>query len=138
MKYPARLFLTSLVLLLSMGIAGAAQDPKKKGEKDWVINLKTVLVELQAVVTDQQGRLVDGLKKEDFELREKGRLQDISSFAAQRIGGISISQPVTVASVPNQDELTTPPIESTRSVLLLVDTLHMSGSNVLRVKQTIK
>ena len=98
MKDVSCLFLSSLLIFL-MSTEVAAQDQKKKAEQDWVVELKTVLVELRAVVTDKDGRLVDGLKKEDFELREKGRLQDISSFAAERVGPLSISQRVTVANV---------------------------------------
>ncbi len=168
MKKATRLFLSSLILLLlasapaaaqdqktrpepsfpgaaqdqkrraEPSLPDAAQDQKKKTDKDGVITLKGVLVELQAVVTDRQGRLVDGLRKQDFELREKGHSQDISSFSEQRIGPMSISQAVTVANVPNLEAPLAPPVESTRSVLLFVDTLHLSPPNVLRVKQTVK
>jgi VWFA-related protein len=124
-------------LLVFSSIYGAAQDQKKKAEQDWVVELKTVLVELRAVVTDSQGHLVQGLKKEDFELREKGRLQDISSFAEERVGPMSISQRVTVANVAPNDP---PPPEATpaRSLMLFVDTVNMAGSNLLRVKQSLK
>lgn len=133
MKDVACLFLSSL-LVFSTSISSAAQDQKKKAEKDWVIELKTVLVELQAVVTDRQGHLVQGLKKEDFDLRERGRLQDISSFAEEHIGPLSISQPVRLANVPPGDPAA-PSAEPTRSLLLFVDTIHMAGQNLLRVKQ---
>src|SRR5712691_11408036 len=102
MKDAACLFLSSL-LVFSMGIRGAAQDQKKKAEKDWVVEVKTDQVELRAVITDRQGHLVQGLKKEDFELREKGRLQDISSFAEELVGPPSISQRVSLANVTPGD-----------------------------------
>jgi len=70
MKDVTCLLLSSL-LVLSTSVSHA-QDQKKKAEQDWVVELKTVLVELRAVVTDRQGNLVQGLRKEDFELREKG------------------------------------------------------------------
>src|SRR5262249_38633913 len=91
--------LLSALLVVSAGINGVAQDQKKKADQDWVVELKTVLVELHAVVTDKQGHLVQGLKKEDFQLREKGRVQDISSFSEDRIGPLSISRPVNLANV---------------------------------------
>jgi VWFA-related protein len=102
-----------------------------------VVELKTILVELRAVVTDKDGRLVDGLKKEDFELREKGRLQDISSFAAERVGPLSISQRVTVANVA-PGEPPPPAAQPARSVLLFVDTVNMAGENLVRVKQGLR
>src|SRR5690349_1553562 len=91
--------LLSGLLVVSSGINSVAQDQKKKADQEWVVELKTVLVELHAVVTDKQGRLVQGLKKEDFELREKGRVQDISSFNEERVGPLSISQPINIANV---------------------------------------
>src|SRR5688572_29274047 len=92
-------------LLLFTSVRGVAQDQKsqdqkkkadqkKRADQDWVIELKSVLVELRAVVTNRQGHIVEGLKKEDFEIREKGRLQDLSFFAEQHIGPATISQRV--------------------------------------------
>lgn len=136
MKFVSCLLLTSL-LVFSTVVSTPAQDPKKRAEQDWVVELKTVLVELRAVVTDRQGNLVQGLKKEDFELREKGRLQDISSFAEERVGPQSISQRVTLANVaPN--EPAPPAALPARSLLLFVDTVNIAGPNLLRVKQSIK
>jgi len=120
-----------------MSTSVGAQDQKKKAEQDWVVELKTVLVELRAVVTDKEGHLVDGLKKEDFELREKGRLQDISSFAAERVGPLSISQRVNVANVA-PGEPPPPAAQPARSLLLFVDTVHMAAENLLRVKQGLR
>ncbi len=136
MKDVACLFLSAL-LIFSTSICASAQDQKKKAEQDWVVELKTVLVELRAVVTDKQGHLVQGLKKEDFELREKGQLQDIGSFAEERVGPLSISQRVTVANV-SPAEPPPPELKPARSLLLFVDTINMAGYNLLRVKQGLK
>ncbi|HXI91340.1 MAG TPA: VWA domain-containing protein [Blastocatellia bacterium] len=136
MKDVVYLFLSSM-LVLSTSFSTSAQDQKKKADKDWVVELKTVLVELRAVITDRQGHLVQGLKKEDFELREKGRLQDISSFAEELVGPASISQRVSIANV-RPGEPPPPAAAPARSLMLLVDTVNMAGSNLLRVKQGLK
>jgi VWFA-related protein len=136
MKDVVCLFLSSL-LVLSTSFSSAAQDQKKKADKDWVVELKTVLVELRAVITDRQGHLVQGLKKEDFELREKGRLQDISSFAEELVGPASISQRVSLANV-TPGEPPPPAAVPARSLMLFVDTVNMAGPNLLRVKQGLK
>jgi VWFA-related protein len=136
MKDVVCLFLSS-VLVLSTSFSSAAQDQKKKADKDWVVELKTVLVELRAVITDRQGHLVQGLKKEDFELREKGRLQDISSFAEELVGPPSISQRVSLANVA-PGEPPPPAAVPARSLMLFVDTVNMAGQNLLRVKQGLK
>jgi len=136
MKDVACLLLSSL-LVISTSTLSAAQDQKKKAEQDWVVELKTVLVELRAVVTDREGRPVQGLKKEDFELKEKGRPQDISSFAEERVGPLAISQRVTLANV-NPGEPPPPGFQPARSLMLFVDTINMAGENLLRVKKGLK
>src|SRR5262245_48767609 len=136
MKRRGHLFLSCLIAFAT-SVSAAAQDQQKKAEKDWVIELKTILVELRAVVTDNRGHLVEGLKKEDFELREKGRPQDISSFAEERVGPISITQRVTLANV-TPVEPPAPAKEQARSLLLFVDTIHMAAQNLLLVKQGLK
>lgn len=60
------------------------QSQKKPGDKDQV-RLKTDLFEVRAVVTDAKGRLVDSLRKEDFELLENNRPQSISFFSIERV-----------------------------------------------------
>jgi hypothetical protein len=42
--------LLGTLLVFSTGVSSAAQDQKKKADQDWVVELKTVLVELRAVV----------------------------------------------------------------------------------------
>ena len=136
MKDVSCLLLSSL-LVLSTVVGTSAQDQKKRAEQEWVVELKTVLVELRAVVADRQGNLVQGLRKEDFELREKGRLQDISSFAEERVGPQSISQRVTLANVtPNEPP--PPAAEPARSLMLFVDTVNIAGPNLLRVKKSLR
>src|SRR5436190_17230015 len=103
MKNAVLVFLSSVFLFLTCGTAIAQdqkrQEQKTKADQNWVVELKSVLVELRAVVTDRQGHIVEGLKKEDFEIREKGRLQDLSFFAEQHVGPASIRQRVTQANV---------------------------------------
>ena len=48
-----------------------------------VIKTDTLLVNLNVVVTDRQGRRVRGLAKEDFEVYEDGVQQEISHFTAE-------------------------------------------------------
>ena len=141
MKNAALIFISSLLLSTSVPAVGQdqkRQDQKKKADQDWVVELKSVLVELRAVVTDRQGHIVEGLRKADFEIREKGRLQDLSFFAEQHIGPASISQRVVQANVTLPDEPPPPEIVPARSVVLFVDTLHMTGANLSRVRDSLK
>jgi VWFA-related protein len=66
------------VLLLCVGAVGqtGAQQPRE----DKAIRISTELVQLDAVVTDKNGKVVSGLSKDDFELYEGGKKQLITFF----------------------------------------------------------
>ncbi|HWP44485.1 MAG TPA: VWA domain-containing protein, partial [Blastocatellia bacterium] len=114
------------------------QEQKKPADQDQAVKLKTELVEVRAVVTDKEGKPVGGLKKEDFEIIEKGRPQEIGFFSEHRIeasGGRNTAQPGTPGP---QDRPAPGESEALRSIVLVVDTLNLSGESLLRVKQTLK
>ena len=56
--------------------AGQARD----GQDQPPIRVKTELIELRAVVTDKRGQPISDLKKEDFELTENGKRQEVGFF----------------------------------------------------------
>ena len=61
-----------IIIFVAGGVALAQQDD--------VVQISTELVQTGVTFLDKQGRLVDGLKKEDFELRVDGRVVPISFF----------------------------------------------------------
>lgn len=63
-------------VLGSLAIARAAQEPTAR------FTSGVQLVEVYATVTDAQGEPVTGLGRDDFQVYEDGRLQDIGAFAA--------------------------------------------------------
>lgn len=110
-------------------------DPTQKEQTDQTIKLKAELIQLTAVVTGARGQLIPGLSKEDFELLENGKPQEISFFSAHTLGG----DPRTVSATGVTPSVRTPPgiDQPSRSVVLFVDTLHLLGSNLLQVKQSL-
>jgi VWFA-related protein len=133
-------FLLALLLCASGNAAQTVQptQSKKQQGKDEPVKLKAELVNIHAVVTDKQGRIIDNLKKEDFELAEEGRPQDISFFSSERVGPEPSDQtaaPKTSAETPKAAARSVTPL---RTIVLFVDTLHMSPSNLIRTKQTLK
>jgi Ca-activated chloride channel family protein len=51
----------------------------------WQFSTSVDLVEVYATVTDEKGRLVDGLTKDDFVVYEEGVPQEVTAFAAGEV-----------------------------------------------------
>ena len=67
--------------LSALLILAAAQQPSQPQPKPGFTSSVTV-VEVDVVVTDKSGRLVRGLRQEDFAIAEDGRPVEIASFSA--------------------------------------------------------
>jgi VWFA-related protein len=129
------LLLTSITAL---GAVLGSQSQPKPADQDEAVRLRTELIQVQVVITDKQGRIIESLKKQDFELLEQGRPQEVSFFSEERIG----LQPVKPA-VTNPDRVAdeSPPAKSatsTHSILLFLDTLHLSGPSLIRARLSVK
>src|SRR5215470_2653336 len=113
-----------------------------QGAQDQPIRVKTELIDLRAVVTDKHGQPITDLKREDFELTENGKPQEVSFFSAVKIPGRGeVRQPENSPSnvTPGIPAGTTRPAETIgRTVLLYVDTLHLSTQSLLSVKQSLR
>ena len=105
------------------------------------VRLKTDLIEVRAVVTDHAGRPVDNLHQEDFELSEDGQLQMIRFFSLERIGekpaeAATVAPPAKPPIPRNSNGL--PTTAPTRTIVLFVDTLHLSHASLASLKEALK
>jgi len=133
-------FLAGLVLAcLTQGVT-AQQPSTQKPDQDDVIRVKTDLVQVRAVVTNRKGQPIDNLKQDDFEILENGIPQHVSFFSLERILSGS---PVPVAdnsnpAIPAQTKEPAATRKPVRSIVLFVDTLHLSAISLIRAKQQLK
>src|ERR1041384_3685115 len=76
-------YLIAVLLLLLNGLITEAQKQAKKESQnpEDVVKVTTNLVQVDAIVTDKQGRPVTNLRPEDFELSENGRVRQITNFS---------------------------------------------------------
>src|SRR5215470_11460603 len=120
----------------------SSHNPQERAKQDQPIRLKTELIDMRAVVTDKRGQPITDLMQEDFELMENGKPQELSFFSAVKIPGRGeAGQPaapsaVTPSGVPAGGTRTAETIG--RSVLLYVDTLHLSFQSLVTVKQALR
>ncbi|HEX8720939.1 MAG TPA: VWA domain-containing protein [Pyrinomonadaceae bacterium] len=143
MKSPRTLKLAGVLLCLPLLYAAAApaqqpppQQPapdRKDDEPEEVIRLETDLIQVRAVVTDRKGQPVDGLTREDFEVLEDGKPQQVSFFDVVRAPGREAE--AAAAAAPAGKPNRAPPA---RTVVLLVDTLHLAPSNLVRAKRQMR
>jgi VWFA-related protein len=106
---------------------------EKRESQDSQLRLKTDLVQVRAVVTDKRGQPVAGLKKEDFELLEENRPQAISFFSVE-----DVTTPADSQRSGGVSTLRTPTEDAARTIVLFVDTVHISFENLARTKQAVR
>jgi len=132
-----------LVLFLFAQIpATSGQTQNQPQDQDEVIRIRTELVQAGVTVLDKQGRFVDGLEREQFELRVDGKSQPISFF--ERVGAGSSSEEALLAAARGKSR---PETENKqirgdlpdrgRIFFFFVDDLHMQAESVLRARKTI-
>lgn len=91
-----------LAAFLSLTLAGLTsaqkRDAKQPAEQtDEVVRVNTELVQSDVTVFDKQGRFVDGLRAEQFELRVDGKPQAIAFFERVTAGSFAEERQLTAA-----------------------------------------
>ena len=137
----------SLAILIVTVIVSAAsaqnRDSKPTAEQtDDVIRIKTELVQTDVAVVDKQGRFVDGLQPEQFELRVEGKPKAISFFERVRAGsreeekqlaaGRSQARPM---QAKGETSVTRQP--RGRMTFFFVDDVHLSSESLMRARQAL-
>src|SRR5256885_13092284 len=120
--------LTALFCATLMTLAAFAQSkPEKPIEQDGVIRVNTELVQTDVMVFDKQGRFVDGLKAEQFELKIDKKPQTISFF--ERVTSArDNTRPSTNQATPTESSSTGSTIRiAGRVVIFFIDDLHLSA-----------
>ena len=74
-----RLLAAPALILAAIAALGASQQEQEPTPR---FSSQVQLVEVYATVTDANGELVTGLRREDFEVYENNQLQEVSTFAA--------------------------------------------------------
>lgn len=94
---------------------------------------RSEIVRLDVVVTDAKGKLVPGLRQEDFQLLEDGKSQALTQFLEVRRPGGSASVPGGTAPAPA--EAAPGP---GRNVVVFVDDLHIAPGHLDFTKEALR
>lgn len=123
---------TCLVAALAVAVS-AQQQARPAGQPDVRFKVEINYVEVDAVVTDAQGSFVRDLRREEFEILEDGRPQEISAFSLVDI-------PIERADTPLFAPTVVPDVRSNarefngRIYLILLDDLHTAPLRSQRVR----
>ena len=123
----------------------AAQTPERKTTQDQpdVLVVNTEVVQTDVMVFNKEGRFVDGLKREDFELRVDGKPKPVQFFERIQTGSINEEQQIAAArgrarTTANDSATTGPrPLDRGRPVYFYIDDLHMDVAGLNDTRKLI-
>jgi VWFA-related protein len=113
-----------------------AQQPAQQTPVDQppvTFRVEVNYVEVDALVTDADGKPIANLAKDDFELFEDGKKQDVATFALVNIPIERAERPLFASGPVQPDVQTNDHIEG-RIYLLVLDDLHTDVTRSPRVK----
>ncbi|SPE41505.1 conserved exported hypothetical protein [Candidatus Sulfopaludibacter sp. SbA3] len=130
----------SIVLILSLAIVFAQTPPET------VIRINVNLVQLDATVTDSQGRPVSDLKAEDFQILQDNKPQVITNFSYINLRPASSDSARTRVAATKGSKVGTPPPppaklsmdKVVRTIALVVDDLGLSFESTVYVRNALK
>ena len=133
-------------LLSNLSFAQDAQktpvpQPTVENEEE-VLEIRTNLIQTGVMVFDKNGRQIDGLKQEDFELKVDGKPVSLSFFekltAVKKAANAEKKE--NNQTDKKQEVLTTAPVSSTgrgRNIIFVVDDVHLSSENTVRSRRLV-
>jgi VWFA-related protein len=140
--YPALILLAFSFVVSFAQTPTPTPTPKPPENNDDVVKISTTLIQVDVTVTDKNGKVVNDLKAEDFEIFENGEKQNISNFSF--INTVPETKPAATPK-PNKDEVTAPippvqirPEQVRRTIALLVDDLGISFESMNFVRRALK
>ena len=140
----------AILLLLHTAWTTQAQKPSKTERKDpeEVVKVTTNLVQVDAIVTDKQGRPVTDLRAEDFELSENGRTRQITDFSYIPLTTERLSSSKTNPNRTSQRDVRTsgPPVslhaghpeQVRRAIAILIDDFGLSFESIARLRTALE
>ncbi|HEX5704794.1 MAG TPA: VWA domain-containing protein [Pyrinomonadaceae bacterium] len=136
MRVNGKLFVCVVVLLLLAQGLVAQQD--RKPESDDVLRISTELVQTGVSVFDKQGRFVEGLTKEDFELQVDRRPVPISFFESIVAGSARdrSARRLTQNNPLPEDRTATTSVRR-RTIVFFIDDRHLSLDGLGRTRRTL-
>ncbi|HEX6045570.1 MAG TPA: VWA domain-containing protein [Pyrinomonadaceae bacterium] len=126
----------ALCLLASPATVQAQQTPPPQ-QSDEVVRTYTELVQTDVMVFDKQGKFVNNLTRDNFELRIDGKPRAIQSFELITAGSDEESQLAAARGATTINIKRPVPLDRGRIVFFYVDDFHMSAADFPMARKVI-
>ena len=131
--------LTAVTLTFAIAVFAQTPTPTPKTGED-VVRISTNLVQVDVTVTDKSGKVVRGLKPEDFEIYENGQKEPISNFSFINNSRETTSAPEKTSE---RQQVVLPPApvrpeQVRRTIALVVDDLSLSFESTYYARRALK
>jgi VWFA-related protein len=131
--------MAGVAVLLAGAVVTAGQNPPPpQGLESPTFKLQVDYVEVDAVVTDQQGRFVRDLKKEDFQIFEDRKAQMVSAFTLVDIPIERFERPLFAAQPIEPDVRTNARPFDGRIYIVVLDDLHVQFQRSRLVRNVMR
>ncbi|HEY0380392.1 MAG TPA: VWA domain-containing protein [Pyrinomonadaceae bacterium] len=138
--------LLALMLALSLLAAAFGQGQQQQADDADVVRISTNLVQVDAIVTDKDGRQVTDLRPEEVEVLEDDRPQQVSNFSYISTGASAPQSAASSSPARPADDSTAaapPPVrlkreQVRRTIALVVDDIGMSFESTAAARRALK
>jgi VWFA-related protein len=126
----------ALCLLGSWATVQAQQTPPPQ-QRDEVVRTYTELVQTDVMVFDKQGKFVNNLTRDNFELRIDGKPRPIQAFELITAGSDEESQLAAARGATTINIKRPVPLDRGRIVFFYIDDFHMSAADFPMARKVI-
>lgn len=130
-------YLTLLFVLTLWSSTLAQTTPLPQKPQDDVVRVYTELVQTDVMVFDKQGKFVNGLTADKFELRIDGKPRAIQGFEQITAGSNEESQLAAARGATALNLKRPVPLDRGRIVFFYIDDLHMDLAGIQAAKKVI-
>jgi VWFA-related protein len=118
------------------------QQPARPSEEE-TVRITTNLVQVDAVVTDKDGKPVTDLQPEELQILEDDKPQKITNLSYVTLASVGVSKPAEPAKPFDKNAVPTPPVrlrpdQVHRTMALVVDDLGLSFESAHYVREALK
>ncbi|MBS1819924.1 MAG: VWA domain-containing protein [Acidobacteria bacterium] len=128
----------AMVLLAGAGLIAGQGQPQEPPAQTPTFKAQVEYVEVDAVVTDQQGNFVRNLKKEDFQVSEDGKPQTVSTFTVVDLPIERAERPLFASRPIEPDVQSNERPFDGRVYVMILDDLHVDAMRTQQVRRSAR